>query len=108
MQDIISPRKVAQVVLYARELNRAELELRAFIERLNREEQAALVAIMWIGRDSFDVADWDEAYQTATNEATAPTADYLIGTPHLAENLENGLEAFGVSVADAEDDVLGG
>ena len=91
----------------ARELGRAEGELRGFIDRLNEDEQAAVVAVMWIGRGSFDVEDWEEAYQTAMAEATSPTADYLIGTPHLAENLENGLEAFGISVSDAEDDALG-
>ena len=106
MLEIISPRKVAQVILMARELDRAEGELRGFIDRLTEEEQAALVAIMWVGRDSFDAEDWEEAYETAVSEATTPTADYLIGTPHLAENLENGLEAFGVPVSDAEGELL--
>jgi len=106
MFEIISPRKVAQVVLMSRELGRAEAELRAFIERLNEEEQAALVTVMWIGRDSFDVQDWQEAYQTALTEAPTPTADYLIGTPHLSDNLEAGMEAFGVSVTDIEDDLM--
>ncbi|MCB1334187.1 MAG: DUF3775 domain-containing protein [Roseivivax sp.] len=107
MEEIISPQKIAQIVVMARELGRAEGELRGFIDRLNEDEQAAVVAVMWIGRGSFDVEDWEEAYQTAMAEATSPTADYLIGTPHLAENLENGLEAFGISVSDAEDDALG-
>ncbi|MEC3859734.1 DUF3775 domain-containing protein [Mesobacterium sp. TK19101] len=106
MFEIISPRKVAQVVLMSRELDRAEAELRAFIDRLNEEEQAALVTVMWVGRDSFDAEDWQEAYQTALSEATTPTADYLIGTPHLSENLEAGMEAFGVSVTDIEDDLM--
>ena len=104
----ISARTVAQVVLMARELDRAEGELRGFIDRLSEEEQAALVAVMWIGRDSFDADDWDEAYATALAEATTPTADYLIGTPHLSENLESGLEALGVDVSEAEEDLMAG
>jgi hypothetical protein len=39
-------------------------------------------------------------------EATTPTADYLTGMPHLAENLEAGLEAMGIDVSDVEDDLL--
>jgi light-regulated signal transduction histidine kinase (bacteriophytochrome) len=103
----ISARKVAQVALMARELDRAEGELRAFIDRLNEDEQALLVAVMWIGRESFFAEDLEEAVQTARQEATTPCADYLIGTPHLSDNLESGLEALGISVHDVEGDVLG-
>ncbi|WP_167647996.1 DUF3775 domain-containing protein [Mameliella alba] len=105
MQNI-SPRKVAAVIVMARELSRAEGELRGLIDRMDEEEQAALVAVMWIGRGAFDVEDWDEAYGTAVAEATTPTADYLIGTPHLADNLEAGLEAFGYDATGEEDDLM--
>ncbi|MCR9275188.1 MULTISPECIES: DUF3775 domain-containing protein [Mameliella] len=105
MQNI-SPRKVAAVIVMARELSRAEGELRGLIDRMDEEEQAALVAVMWIGRGAFDAEDWDEAYGTAVAEATTPTADYLIGTPHLANNLEAGLEAFGYDATGEEDDLM--
>lgn len=104
----ISTYKIAQVVLMARELDRAEGELRAFIDRLSEEEQFSLVAVMWIGRDSFDAEDLAEALATAREEATTPTADYLLGTPHLSDHLENGLDALGISVVDTEDDLVSG
>ncbi|EPX83361.1 DUF3775 domain-containing protein [Salipiger mucosus] len=104
----ISVRKVAAVIVMAREIGRAEGELRAFVDRMTEEEQAALVAIMWIGRDAFDAEEWDEAYATAIAEASTPTADYLIGTPHVADHLEAGLEALGYDAQDEEDEVLGG
>lgn len=103
----ISANKVAAVIVMARELNRAEGEMRGFIDRMNDEEKAELVTIMWIGRGAFDADEWDEAFETAMNEATTPTADYLLGTPHLADHLEAGLEALGISASDAEDDVMG-
>ena len=103
----ISSRKVAQVALMARELDRAEGELRAFVERLGMDEQAELTAIMWIGRGSFEAEELEEAVETAKREATVPTADYLIGTPHLANNIEAGLDALGVDVQDVEEDVIG-
>ena len=68
-------------------------ELRAFIDRMSVDEQAELTAIMWIGRGSFEAEELSEALATARSEATTPTADYLIGTPHLADNIEAGLEA---------------
>lgn len=95
--------KVAQVIVLARELDRAEPELDAFIERLDPEEQADLVAIFWVGRGAFEPEDIQEAILTARQEATTPCADYLKGSPHLSDHLENGLEALGISATDAED-----
>ena len=104
----ISVYKIAQVILMARELDRAEGELRGFIDRLTEEEQASLVAVMWIGRESFAAEDLEEAKATAMAEATTPTADYLIGTPHLSDHLENGLDELGLSAVDDEDDLVRG
>ncbi|MDP7151792.1 MAG: DUF3775 domain-containing protein [Paracoccaceae bacterium] len=104
----ISSYKVAQIILMARELDRAEGELRAFIDNLLPEEQTSLVAIMWVGRDTFDADDLEEALATAKSEATTPTVDYLMGSPHLSDHLENGLDALGISVTDDEDDLIRG
>ncbi|WP_204112824.1 DUF3775 domain-containing protein [Shimia biformata] len=102
----ISPWKVAQVVLMSRELGRAEGELRGFIDRLNEDELASLVAVMWIGRESFSADDLEEAIQTAKAEATIPTVDYLLGSPHLSDHLENGMEELGISLSGEEDDLV--
>ena len=104
----ITTYKIAQIVLMARELGRAEGELRAFIDRLTEEEQASLVAVMWIGRGTFEAEEYDEAWRTAYREATTPCADYLIGTPHLSDHLENGLDALGLSASEDEDDLIRG
>ena len=102
----ISPTKVAQVAMMGRELDRAEGELRAFIDRMDEDEQAELVAIMWIGRESFFPDDLSEAIAMAKAEASTPCADYLIGTPHLSDHLENGLDALGISAEDVENDLM--
>ncbi|CAM3425254.1 DUF3775 domain-containing protein [Paracoccus nototheniae] len=80
-------------------------ELHDFIADLNEDEQASLVAIMWIGRDSFDADELDEAITTARIERTVPTEDYLMGEPRLADLLEAGLDALGVSPEAIEDDL---
>lgn len=102
----ISTHKVAQIILMGHELDRAEGELRGFVETLNEDEQAEVVAVMWVGRGSFEAEDFAESLATARNEATTPTADYLIGTPHMADHLEAGLEALGIDPSEAEDDLM--
>lgn len=62
----ITADKVAEVIILARELDRAENEFDAFVERLNEDEQAGLVAVLWVGRGSFDAEDLSEAIEIAT------------------------------------------
>jgi Protein of unknown function (DUF3775) len=102
----ISPRKVVHVIFLAREAAVGSAELHAFIDDLNDEEKAQMTAIAWVGRGAFEPEDFDEAVAAATAGATTPTADYLMGMPHLAENLEAGLDALGVDVAGEEEDFL--
>ena len=103
----ISPSKIAHVIIRARKFDSdvpgsgQGRELRAFIAGLNEDEQAALTAVMWIGRETFDASELDEAIATARAEATAPTEDYLLGIPMLADYLEDGLNALGVSLEEA-------
>ena len=101
----ITTDKVAEVIILARDVDHRRAEFTSFVSGLNGEEQASLVALMWIGRDSFDASEWDEAYETALQEATTPTEDYLNGSPHLADHLENGLDALGISATSEEDDL---
>jgi len=116
----ISPSKVARIIIRAREIDAktgrwdtpaddaeadsilesrpsdaTEDELRSYISDLNSDEQAALVAIMWVGRDTFAADDFDEAVETARHERTSPTEDYLLGVPLLSDYLTSGLEALG-------------
>lgn len=102
----ITPSKVVQVIFLAREEEAGSAELRAFIEDMNDDEKAHLTAIAWIGRGAFEPEDYEEAVHTAYAEATTPTEDYLTGMPHLAENLEAGLEALDIDVSGEEEDLL--
>jgi hypothetical protein len=101
----ISNGKVVRVIFLAREYGPESPHLRDYISGLNEDEQVSLVAIMWIGRDSFDAAEVAEAIATARAEKTAPTEDYLTGIPELPDHLEAGLEALGIDVTDAEEEL---
>lgn len=75
-------------------------ELVSFIRALDLEEQIALVALAWIGRGTYDAAEWQQALETARNEHTNRTAEYLLGLPLLGDYLEEGLAAFDLDCAD--------
>ncbi len=99
----ISTRKVARVILLTREYGPDSPHLVDYIASLNDDEKASLVALMWVGRDSFSAEELDEAKEEARREATAPTENYLSGIPALAEHLESGLDALGIDVTEVED-----
>lgn len=126
----ISPRKVAHVIVRAREFDVkvgrwdgpgdvadadtiledrgsdvTGRELGSFIRTMNDDEKAELVAIMWIGRETFGADELDEAVETAKAEATTPTESYLLGVPLLADYLEDGLAALGVDPGEFEDEI---
>lgn len=94
----------AGAVLEAMSDDPAISEFRSFIDGLNEDERASLIAVMWIGRDTFTADDLAEAIETAKSEALAPTADYLLGIPLLSDYLEAGLEALGVNPDQAEEE----
>lgn len=109
MNDItpeITAAKVVHIIFQAREGDLAASELSAFIAGLNDDEKAHLTAIAWVGRGAFEPEEFREAVETAFVEATTPTEDYLMGMPHLAENLEAGLDALGIDVSGEEEDFL--
>ncbi len=81
-------------------------ELAAFIDGLNEDEQVHLVALAWIGRGTFTPDEFEEAVSTARSERVNKTSRYLLGIPLLSDYLEEGLEQLGISVEDAEKDVL--
>lgn len=101
----ISTRKVARIIFLTREYGPESPHLRDYISGMNEDEQASLVGLMWVGRDSFEASEIDEAIAEAKREATAPTENYLSGIPGLAEHLESGLDALGIDVTDVEDNL---
>ncbi len=71
--------------------------LKGMIDALEPEQQAAMVALMWIGRGDFYPTDWEEALAEARDRWTPRTAEYMIATPLVADYLEEGLSLFGYS-----------
>jgi hypothetical protein len=80
-------------------------ELTSFISSLTEDEQIDLVALAWLGRDDNTIEDWPELRAEAARAhrtRTTHTADYLLGTPLLSDQLEEALSLLGLSCEDFE------
>jgi hypothetical protein len=89
-------------VLEAHADDLTQKELVAFINALSEEEQADLVALLWLGRGDGTMEDWDDLRDEAQRQHNNRTAAYLLGEPLLSDHLEEGLSQFGLSCEDFE------
>jgi hypothetical protein len=92
----------AASVLEAHSDDLTQKELVAFINALSDEEQADLVALLWLGRGDGTMEDWDDLRDEAQRQHNNRTAAYLLGEPLLSDHLEEGLSQFGFSCEDFE------
>ena len=70
-------------------------EFKAAVDDLEPDQQAALVALMWLGRGDYSEEQWDTAFSEAADGWTPRTAEYLIAKPLVADYLEEGLALLG-------------
>jgi Protein of unknown function (DUF3775) len=77
-------------------------ELTSFINSLSEDEQINLVALTWLGRDDYSAAEWPAVRAEAATAHNRRTAEYLLGTPLLADFLEEGLSVLGRSCKEFE------
>ncbi len=77
-------------------------ELRAALEELNEDEIVELLALVWVGRGDYEASEWEEAVAAARAAHDERAVSYLLETPNLADLIEEGLDAFGISLTDEE------
>ena len=77
-------------------------ELTSLIDSLSEDEQIDLVTLMWLGRNDYAASDWSVVREEASRAHNARTAEYLIGTPLVADFLEEGLSKLGYSCEEFE------
>ena len=80
--------------------NPTEQELRDAIDGLGIPERQELLALMWLGRGDYDAESWSEALQQARQTQSGSETAYLLGTPLLADYIEEGVAALGLSLED--------
>lgn len=80
-----------------------EETLREFIDELNEDEQAALIALAWVGRGDYGPEEWPEALRLAAERNEGKDAGaYLLGMEMVGDLLAEGVAAFGLSIEDVE------
>ncbi|MBI4725117.1 MAG: DUF3775 domain-containing protein [Rhodomicrobium sp.] len=84
----------------------ARQELKEFLNRLNADEQASLIALAWIGRGTYAPAEIVEAVAAAKAEHGGNASVYLFKLPLLPDYLEDALDQLGISCGDAEGGIL--
>ncbi|HTW50469.1 MAG TPA: DUF3775 domain-containing protein [Stellaceae bacterium] len=72
-------------------------EIAEFIMGLNAAEQTDLLALIYVGRGDFDIAEWHDAVHEAAMRIADGAADFMIGDTALPGYLGAGLDAFGRS-----------
>lgn len=72
--------------------NMTRSEIAAQVEDLEPDQQAELVALMWIGRGDMEPEEWREAVQLAMERRDRPTSDYLLSHPQVADDLADGVD----------------
>ncbi|HEY1145304.1 MAG TPA: DUF3775 domain-containing protein, partial [Allosphingosinicella sp.] len=71
-----------------------EEEMRAVLDDLADDQLSEALALAWIGRGTYDPAEWDEAFAEAGENDPESAIDELMDMPLLAAHLEAGLAAF--------------
>jgi hypothetical protein len=75
-------------------------ELKAFLDVQSDDVLRELLALTWIGRGDYATEEWRSVMADIKDVREQHTADYLLGTPLLADYLEEGLSQFGLSCED--------
>lgn len=92
----------ARDVLEDTEDNPTRVELVDAIDSLSNLEKVELLALMWLGRGDFSKEEWRDALDEAGRAHDEKTTEYLVGTPLLADYLEEGLLQLGYTIEGSE------
>jgi hypothetical protein len=108
----ISPEKISSVIERAHRRDTAQMapdddplpfhadapalqELAKIIDELSDDEQADIIALMWLGRGDGEVREWHELREEAALLHNKHGTAYLLAKPLLADYLTEGLATLG-------------
>jgi uncharacterized protein DUF3775 len=89
-------------VLEATSQNPTFQELVDALNSLTDPERVELLALTWLGRGDYTKEEWRDAVKEARRIHDERETNYLVGTPLLADYLEEGLSQLGYSIEDYE------
>ncbi|MGD8576211.1 MAG: DUF3775 domain-containing protein [Thiohalophilus sp.] len=71
-------------------------EIQAAINDLEPDQQATVLALVWLGRGDYDLEEWDEAMQAAVAELSSSSlVPNLMSIPLIADYWQEGLAIHG-------------
>ena len=70
-------------------------KLARIIDELTDDEQADIIALMWLGRGDGEVSEWHELREEAAHLHNKKATAYLLAKPLLADYLTEGLATLG-------------
>ena len=73
-------------------------EIREELQGLSEQQQAELVALMWIGRGDAEPEDWEDTVRLARELKDGPTPRYLLRHPLVAEHWAEGAARLGLDL----------
>ena len=82
--------------------NPARQMLEQSVNGLTDAQKNTLVALTWLGRGDYDVAEWEDAVRKARSRGGGATSYYLSGIPLLGDYLDEGASLLGFSVTEAK------
>jgi hypothetical protein len=82
--------------------NPTRQELVAALDGLDDDQKIEILALVWLGRGDFAATEWRDALAQAREIHDATETEYLLGTPLLADYLEEAISALGYSLEDYE------
>src|SRR4028119_1591647 len=74
-----------------------EEEMRATLDDLADDQLAETLALAWVGRGTYDVSEWDDAFAEANEVDPESAIDELMDVPLLAADRDAALAAFDYS-----------
>jgi hypothetical protein len=72
-------------------------EITGFLEALNTDESAEILALVWVGQGDYDAEEWEEAIADAREDPDDQRVEALLSIPLLGDYLEEGLAELGYS-----------
>lgn len=89
-------------ILEATRSNPTYQELVGALQSLNDDERDEIVAMTWIGRGDFSKDEWEKVLSEAQGRHNGREVRYLVGTPLLADYLEEAAAQLGYSLEEFE------
>jgi hypothetical protein len=83
-------------------INPIREELIAALDALNEDQKIEILALTWLGRGDFEKGEWHAALAQARDIHNTAETEYLVGTPLLADYLEEAIATLGYSLENYE------